>query len=127
MDDKFTNFLKGEGLSIDTVLYRSTLPEYLFTDAGEHWLKANEEPTEMVVDSYGSGHTMMASEIGSGLAFTEEVEDDYKLGGRVYVSVRLQDVKDQGGLVYKDVSSHVLNSYFLHMPKHRIQVEILRE
>ncbi len=126
MIDQFTSFLKEEGLTLDTVLYRCTLPEYLVTDAGEHWIQANDSPTEMVVDSYGSGHTMMASEIGGGLAFTEELEDDYKLEGRVCVSVRLQDVKDQGGLLYKDVSSHVLSSYFLHLPKGRIQVEILR-
>jgi len=126
MNDQFTSFINEEGLSLDTLLYRSTLSEFLIEDAGEHWIQANEQPTEMVVDSYRSGHTMMASEIGSGLAFTKEIEEDYKLEGRVYVSVQLQDVKDQGGLIYKDVSSHVLNSYFLHMPKGKIQVEILR-
>ncbi len=126
MDDQFITFLKEERFTLDTMLYRSTLPEFLVKDAGEHWIQANEQPTEMVIDRYGSGHTMMASEVGRGLAFTEEMEDDYKSGGRIYVMVRLQDVKDQGGLVYKDVSSHVLNSYFLYLPEGRIQVSILR-
>jgi hypothetical protein len=126
MDDQFMTFLKEEGLRLDTKLYRSTWPEFLVTDAGEHWIQANEQPTEMVIDSYGSGHTMMASEVGRGLAFTEEMEDDYKLEGRIYVIVRLQDVKEQGGRIYKDVSSHVLNSYFLYLPEGRIQVSILR-
>ncbi len=126
MNDQFMTFLKEEGLTLDTMLYRSTLPEFLVTDAGVHWIQANEQPTEMVIDRYGSGHTVMASEVGRGLAFTEKMEDDYRLGGRIYVIIRLQDVKDQGGRVYKDVSSHVLNSYFLYLPEGKIQVSILR-
>lgn len=107
------------GLSADTILFRATLPEHLRAEEGGegHVLAANPDPVEGIVDVHGSGHIVVASTIGPGVALTETQDNEWMAEDRILVSVRLGDVIDQGGLVYP-VSSVITDKvWFCTLPE----------
>ncbi len=119
------SLMETEGLDADTVLYRHTNPHHLKTDEkGETFIEANPNSQEIVIDHYGQGHSMPASEFGPGLAFALARESRFKSQSRKCVSVKLGDILDQGGVIYKDQSSGEPNSWFLTMPNGRVRITI---
>jgi hypothetical protein len=117
--------LEAHGLDPARVLYRETLEEFLHRDeaTGEWWISANPDPSEAVVDVYGGGYGTVASQIGPGLAFTPSSDSQWQEEGRVTVAVRLQDVLDQGGLVYPVESVITEPVWYLTLPSGRVRVE----
>ena len=97
-----TELMAENGFTAETRFRRYTLPEFL-TPAGEDGrleLSANPDPSEGVVDVYEGGHSVLAVNVGPGLAFTRSEAEDWGGDDRVLVELRLQDVLDQGGRIY---------------------------
>ena len=129
-NEQVTAFLESEDLSKESQFYRFTLPEYLRLDAdGRYFISANPEATEMIEDIYGNGHSMMAKFLGQGLAFTTGVEEEFKNNDHVLISVKVEKILDQDGLIYPDVSSYTNDSkaYFITLPKGEIEVERIED
>jgi hypothetical protein len=123
--DLCVKLMKLESLDRTTTLYRYTSKNHLSRTADDRYeLSANEGATEIIEDIYGSGHLIMAKNVGAGLAFTLEKEDEYGGESKVCVCVQLSDIIDQGGLIYQDRSSHIGKSYFLTMPEGKVEVTI---
>ena len=66
----------------------------------------------------------LASEIGAGLAFALSKDSRFKAPERKCVSVRLGDILDQGGAIYKDESSGEPSSWYLTMPEGKVKITI---
>ncbi len=58
------------------------------------------------------------------LAFQLTKESRFKSDNRKCVSVRLGDILDQGGVIYKDQSSGEPDSWFLTMPNGKVKITI---
>jgi len=103
-DEKTTSelnaLLEKHGLTVESRLYRYTLPEFVSETATGLTISANVDPSEAVIDIYGQGHVTLAAQIGPGLAFACARDNQWDDGNRVEVDVRVQDVIDQGGLLY---------------------------
>ena len=127
--DLLAEFLESEGISKESQFYRYTLPEYLRVDAdGKYFVSANPEATEMIEDIYGNGHSMMAKFLGQGLAFTTEVEEEFKNDDHILISVKMENILDQEGLIYPDVSSYTdSKAYFITIPKGEIEVQKIED
>ena len=127
--DQLAEFLESEGISKESQFYRYTLPEYLRVDAdGKYFVSANPEATEMIEDIYGNGHSMMAKFLGQGLAFTTEVEEEFKNDDHILISVKMENILDQEGLIYPDVSSYTdSKAYFITIPKGEIEVQKIED
>lgn len=123
--EKLTTLMESEGLTRDTLFYRYTSEKHLVkVDDSKYKLSANESATEMVEDYYGSGHLIMAKNVGQGLAFTLEKDTEYQSESKICVEMHLSEILDQRGLVYPDRSSYETSSYFLSMPEGSVSVEI---
>ena len=119
--------MEEHSLSGETRLYRQTLAEHL-TAAGEpdvFRISANPSPSEAVVDVYGHGHTGGAEHVGPGLAFVEKSADEWHSGDRVAVELRLQDVLDQGGLIYPVESVVTEKTWYVTLPAGDVAVRKL--
>lgn len=69
------------------------------------YLEAKTDPTDMVVDRYhGFLEVFIASEVGQGISFLSEKENEYERSNRICVELNLKDVLDQGGLIYNVTS-----------------------
>lgn len=123
-NEKLTNLMKIEGLTKDTKFYRYTSEKHLERVEDKYRISANENATEMIEDYYGNGHLIMAKNVGKGLAFTLEKDNEYKSENAICVELRLADILDQGGLVYPDRSSYEIGTYFLTMPSGSVIVTI---
>ena len=79
----------------------------------------------MVVDAYkGHGHVFLASEIGQGLSFLSEPLDEYEKVDRICVSVKIGDLINQGGLIYKVTSLPAyITAFFFKLPGEKVPVE----
>ena len=120
------SLLKNEGLNANTVLYRYTNSHHIKTaEDGSTFIEANPDPPEIVVDHYGQGHSMLASELGPGLAFTLSKENRFKSPEKKCISISLGEILSQGGKLYKDQSSGEPNSWFMTMPKGSVNVIIV--
>lgn len=121
------DLLKENNLTPQSVLYRYTSEEYLQKNSeGELVLRAKAEPLDMVVDRYhGSYHVFIAHEIGQGLSFITKREKEYDVKDRVCVSITLQEVIDQGGLIYS-VSSlpAFIKAFFFTLPEGEVRVKL---
>jgi hypothetical protein len=116
--------MSEHGLSGDTILYRATLPEFLSTDKATDTLRvtANDDSPEAVIDVYGDGHIWGAHQIGPGLAFTETQDNEWLAEDRKNVCARLQDVLDQGGLVYPVESVITDKAWYVTLPSGTLSV-----
>ena len=121
-----TDLLVEEYLTAESVLYRFTSEKYLEKDNnGDYFLHAKTEPIDMVIDRYhGHYHVFIAREIGRGLSFLSKPVREYQIPGRVCVKVKIQDVLDQGGLLYT-VSSlpAYIKAFFVSLPGGKIRAE----
>ena len=125
--EQLQRILDESKLSSDSVLYRFTSERYLKKRGGQEFINANEQPQEMVVDHYsGPGHVLMAKDIGPGLSFLTEPLDEYERDDRICVTVKLNDVLKQGGLMYQVTSLPAyITAYFFTIPGGSVVVERL--
>ena len=108
----------------ESVLYRATLAEFLTPsgDTGVFRISANDDPSEAVVDVYAQGHVVLAQQVGPGLAFTESSDHEWRASERKSVVVRVQDVLDQGGLIYPVESVITDRVWYFTLPSGSIEV-----
>ena len=133
--------LEEHGLAADTRLYREAAPDALApTDApGVFRLHANTSPSEAVIDVYGQGYLVQAEQVGPGLAFAESAAPNWQetmemralregRGKRVpgsdaiEVEVILQDILNQGGLIYPVESVTVERVWYCTLPAESVHV-----
>lgn len=119
------NVLEENKLNTNTILYRFTSEKYLRKNKdGQEVLAANDEPLEMLVDTYkGHGHVFIASDIGPGLSFMTEPLDEYERDDRICISVKLGDLLASGGLIYKVTSLPAyISAFFFTLPGGEVAV-----
>ena len=136
------NLLREHRLSPDTALYREAMRDALTPTGtpGVFRLGANRTPSETVIDVYGQGYVVQAEQVGPGLAFAESTAPNWQetmemrtlqatmerrasiQADHVEVEVRLQDVLDQGGLVYPVESVTVERAWYCTLPAGSIDV-----
>ena len=131
------------GLATDQRLYReAVLASLTPTETpGVFRLAANATPSESVVDVYGQGYLVQAEDVGPGLAFAETATPAWqetvemralKAGSglppadEIEVEVRLQDVLEQGGLVYPVESVTVERVWYCTLPDGSVPVRPVR-
>ena len=100
-----------------------------YSENGIVSILAKENAEELIIDLYqGQGHSFMARNIGFGLAFTTDIEEDYIIEGKIGVKVKLKDILNQGGLIYPVISvPEYITSFFFSLPNGKVQVELLNE
>jgi len=138
--------LDEHGLAGEKRLYREAVRESLSPTgvAGVYRLSANATPSEAVIDVYGQGYVVQAEHVGPGLAFAESAAPDWQetmemrtlqagrhkpdapLPDRVEVEVRLQDILQQGGLVYPVESVAVERAWYCTLPAGSVNVREFR-
>ena len=125
--DVLTKFMLENNLTPESKLYRYTSRNYLKEFDGEFYLEAKKEPIDMVVDRYhGFWEVFLSSEVGQGISFLSQREDEYERPDRVCVEMHLKDVLNQGGLIYKVTSLPAyLKAFFCTLPDGMIKVETL--
>ena len=118
------DLFRSNGFTGETRLYRQTLSEYLeVTDEpGVYRVSANPDPSEAVVDIYGEDNVSLAVHMGPGLAFTDSPDNEWSTPERVGIEVRLQDVLDQGGLLYPVESVITSQVWYLTIPEGSVEV-----
>ena len=121
-----TAFMQENNITSESKLYRYTSKNYLKELNGEFYLEAKKEPTDMVVDRYhGFWEVFLASEIGPGISFLTNREQEYERTDRVCVEISLKDVLDQGGLIYNVTSLPAyLNAFFCTLPDGKVKAEV---
>jgi hypothetical protein len=121
-----TAFMQENNITSESKLYRYTSKNYLKELNGEFYLEAKKEPTDMVVDRYhGFWEVFLASEVGPGISFLSQREDEYERSDRVCVEVQLKDVLNQGGLVYGVTSLPAyLKAFFCTLPDGKVKAEV---
>ena len=117
--------MEEHGLTEESVLFRETRAEFLVEteDPDVLLISANHDPSEAVVDEYGGGYVTPAAQLGPGLAFTTERENQWREDGRVTVAVRVKDVLDQDGRVYPVESVITERVLYFTLPAGRIRVK----
>ena len=117
--------LEAHGLDAETLLYRETLADFLQRDGatGEWSISANPDPSEAVVDLYGGGYGVVASQLGPGLSFSLRPDNDWREEGRVTIAVRLGDVIQQGGLPYPVETVITEPVWYLTLPSGQVRAE----
>ena len=80
----------------------------------------------MVIDLYnGQGHTFKAENVGQGLSFTTKEEQDYYTDESISVKLKLKDILDQGGLIYKVISvPEYVNAYYFTIPSGAVKIQM---
>lgn len=118
------DLLKEHGFTLETRLFRQTLTEFLTPTAeeGVFSVSANPTPSEAVTNIYSGGHTWLAEQIGPGLAFVETSDNEWGGDDRMSIEVRLQDVIDQGGLIYPVQSVVTERTWYLSLPAGSVAV-----
>jgi hypothetical protein len=119
-------FMKEHNLTSESKLVRYTSRNYLKNDAGQIYLDAKTNPVDMIVDRYhGFWEVFLASEVGQGISFLSQKEDEYERSDRVCVEIQLKEVLNQGGLVYTVTSLPAyITAYFCTLPEGKIKVKI---
>jgi hypothetical protein len=119
-------FMKENNLTPESKLVRYTSKTYLKELSGEYFLEAKKEPQDMVVDRYhGFWEVFLASEVGPGISFLTNREQEYERTDRVCVEISLKDVLDQGGLIYNVTSLPAyLNAFFCTLPDGKVKAEV---
>jgi hypothetical protein len=120
---KIKAILQSNGLTVNTKLYRYTLPQFIEEkEAGEFFLSANDDPSEAVIDVYEGGHTSLALHVGPGLAFSRTKENEWESRDRTAVVLRLQDVLEQGGRIYPVESIITEQVWYFTLPDGHVRV-----
>ena len=116
--------LQSNGFTVDTRFFRSTLPEFLSpgSEADSLRIMANADSPEAAQDIYGSGHIVVAEQLGPGLALAEDRVNQWLSPERSLVEVRLGDVLAQGGLVYPVESVITEKAWFVTLPQEWVPV-----
>lgn len=122
MEKNFIEMLDHFKLTENTILYRFTAEKHLHKmEDGSYTISALHEPVEMVINRLKGGHTINAASIGKGLAFTKEIEEDYRLESKVCVKVKVSDILQQGGHIYKVISvPEYIEAYFCYLPEEKV-------
>jgi len=120
-------FMKDNDLTPDTKLVRYTSRAYLKENDGQQYLEAKTEPADMVIDRYhGFWEVFIASEVGQGISFLSQREDEYERSDRLCVELHLKDVLEQGGLVYTVTSLPAyIKAFFCTLPEGKIKVKVI--
>jgi hypothetical protein len=121
-----SKFMQDNNLTNESKFIRYSSRGYLKEFNGDLYLEAKKEPLDMVVDRYhGFWEVFIASEIGPGISFLTNREQEYERTDRVCVEISLKDVLDQGGLIYNVTSLPAyLNAFFCTLPEGRLKVKI---
>ena len=121
---KLHEVMQAAGFTGETLLYRQTLPEFLggTDEEGIFTITGNSDPSEALIDVYDQGHVILAVHIGPGLSFVESAENEWQGSDRTAIAIRLQDVLDQGGLIYPVESAITEGVWYLTLPDGRVRV-----
>ena len=124
-----TAFMKENNLTPESKLYRYTSKDYLKELDDQYYLEAKTSPIDMVVDRYhGFWEVFIASEVGYGISFLSNREEEYERSDRICVELSLNDVLDQGGLVYSVTSLPAyIKAFFCTLPEGKVKVLINNE
>ncbi|MFT5424645.1 MAG: hypothetical protein ACI89L_002442 [Phycisphaerales bacterium] len=116
--EEIQSLLEEHGLSLNTPLFRQTLPEFLTKVEGSGVIRisANPEPTESVIDIYGDGFNMAASHVGPGLSFIETKSAEWDEPNRVCVELSIMDVINQSGRIYPVTSISTEPTWYATLP-----------
>jgi hypothetical protein len=119
--------MESNGFTGESRFYRYTLPEFLepLEEPGMFLISANEDPSESVINVYEDDHFWLAAQIGSGLAFAETADNEWKATDRIGIEVRLQDALDQGGLIYPVQSIITERVWYFTLPSGSVRVRKL--
>jgi hypothetical protein len=114
------NYIKSENLDTVNRLYRYTNPWHVKNNS----ISPNPNATEMLEDIYKSGYVSMAKELGAGLAFNTNKNNEFEDNDRLCISIDLSEFISQGGYVYPDKSTFAEGSYFLMLEKGDFKIKI---
>ena len=119
--------MESNGFTGESRFYRYTLPEFLkpLEEPGMFLISANEDPSESVINVYEDDHFWLAAQIGPGLAFAEIADNEWKATERIGIEIRLQDVLDQGGLIYPVQSIITERVWYFTLPSGSVRVRKL--
>ncbi|HEX6886017.1 MAG TPA: hypothetical protein VF530_21765 [Planctomycetota bacterium] len=122
------SLLRAHGLSSESRLYRCTRREFLRPGEapGTLSLSASVAAPEAVVDVYRNGHTLVAEQLGPGLAFAELRDNQWRAPDRALVEVRVEDVLAQGGLLYPVESVITEKVWFATLPRGSVAAREVR-
>ena len=125
--EKIAALMDEHSLNGETRLFRQTLSKYLTAtdDPVMFRISANDSPSEAVIDVYDQGLICGADQVGPGLAFVEKTADEWQGEDRARIEVRLQDVLDQGGLIYPVESVIIEKTWYLTLPAGDVTVRKL--
>jgi len=118
--------MSEDNLTPDSEFYRYTKKSHINqNNDGSLTITANINPQEMVIDLYtGQGHTFAADMIGQGLSFATKEEQDYCTDETVSVKLKLKDILEQGGFIYRVISvPKYVNAYFFTIPSGKVNVQ----
>ncbi len=124
---ELASVMNSLGLTPESKLYRYTSKNHINKDNnGKESILAKDDPGEMIIDTYeGVGHTHVASEIGSGLAFVLEIVPVLESEERTCCEITLKNILDQGGLVYRVVSQPAyIKAIFCTLPTGKVYIDI---
>ena len=121
-------FMKEYNLTSESKLYRYTSKNYLKESNRELYLESKKEPNDMVIDRYhGFWEVFLSSNIGQGISFLSNTEQEYERTDRICVEMQLKDVLDQGGLIYTVTSLPAyINAFFCTLPEGKVKVAEVR-
>jgi hypothetical protein len=94
--------LQANEFSVESRLYRFTLPEFLTpaNEDGACHISANPKPEESVRDIYNAGLTIFSKDLPPGLTFARTRDNQWQAEDRVAVELRLGDILEGGGRLY---------------------------
>lgn len=126
--NELKSVMESLGLTPDSKLYRYTSINHLNKDHhGNEYIYAKNDPIEMIVDTYkGGGHTYMANQAGSGLAFVLEKVPELESTERICCEITLKNILDQDGLVYLVASQpSYIHAIFCTLPAGKVDIDQL--
>ena len=137
-----SKLLEEHGLTGESRLFREADRSSLSStgSAGSYRLAANPKPSESVIDVYeGPGYLVQAEQVGPGLAFAESASPNWQetmemrtlragkaqrqsADDRIEVEVRVEDILNQGGLMYPVESVEVEQAWYFTLPSGSVEV-----